>query len=160
MRDCEMDDCEMRGCEMDDCEKDKNVVKEDVMNIIFDMDGVIFDTERLYHACSVPAAEKLGLTGMEKVSYECIGLTEDETNKKLLAFCGDKETLDKLNQEMSRIFMEHYEAEGLPLKEGAAELLAYLKGAGAPGKGMAGAGAGGMVVRTAIASSTRSDLVK
>ena len=46
---------------------------------------------------------------------------------------------------MYRIFKEQYEADGLSLKEGAVELLTYLKDEG---------------VRTAIASSTRSDIVE
>ena len=115
------------------------------MNIIFDMDGVIFDTENLYLSCCVPAAEKLGLDGIEKVAYECIGLTETESNKKLLAFIGNEALLDEFNQEMYRIFMERYEADGLPLKEGVVDLLEYLRSVGA---------------KTAIASSTRSDIVE
>ena len=141
---------EMNGSGMKDGEMKDKVMKDSVINIMFDMDGVVFDTERMYLACCVPAAEKLGLEGIEKIAYECIGLTETETNKKLRAFIGDETLLDEFNREMYQIFMERYEAEGLPLKEGAAELLAYLKGAG---EGVA-------VARTAIASSTRSDIVE
>ena len=49
--------------------------------IIFDMDGVIFDTERMFLECVKPAAEKFGLVGIEDVAHECIGLTEVETKR-------------------------------------------------------------------------------
>ena len=49
------------------------------LNVIFDMDGVIFDTERMFLECIKPAAEKFGLVGIEDVARECIGLTDVET---------------------------------------------------------------------------------
>ena len=115
------------------------------MNIIFDMDGVIFDTEKMYLACRVPAAEKFGLTGIEKVSYECIGVTEPITERKLRAFIGDDALYEEFNRETERIFKEIYETDGLALKEGVLELLSYLKRIGA---------------KTALASSTHSSTVK
>ncbi|MCR5035453.1 MAG: HAD family phosphatase [Clostridia bacterium] len=115
------------------------------MNVIFDMDGVIFDTERLYLECCRPAAEKLGLTGVEEVAYECIGLTDVETHKKLRACIGDDALLKAFNQEIYRTFIEHYEKYGLTVKEGVFELLTYLKGTGA---------------RIAIGSSTEFDIVE
>lgn len=115
------------------------------MNIIFDMDGVIFDTERLYLECCRPAAEKLGLVGVEDVAYECIGLTDVETHKKLRACIGDDALLEAFNQEIYRTFVEHYEKYGLTVKKGVFELLDYLKERGD---------------RTAIGSSTESEIVE
>ena len=115
------------------------------MNVIFDMDGVIFDTERLYLECCRPAAEKLGLVGVEDVAYECIGLTDVETHKKLRACIGDDALLEAFNQEIYRTFVEHYEKYGLTVKKGVFELLDYLKERGD---------------RTAIGSSTESEIVE
>lgn len=114
------------------------------MHVIFDMDGVIFDTERFYLECCVPAAEKVGLARMEEVARQCIGLTEPETEKRLRAFYGEDAPLEEFHQETGRIFMERYAKAGLPLKEGAVELLRYLKEQGA---------------RIALASSTRLDII-
>ena len=43
------------------------------MNIIFDMDGVIFDTERFWLDCCIPAAEELNMEGFAEVYPRCIG---------------------------------------------------------------------------------------
>ena len=115
------------------------------MNIIFDMDGVIFDTERLYLECCRLASGKLGFEDVEEVALECVGLTDEETHKKLRAFFGDDAILEAFNQEISRTFMEHYKKYGLTVKEGVFELLDYLKEEGAG---------------IAIGSSTESDIVK
>ena len=115
------------------------------LNVIFDMDGVIFDTERMFLECVKPAAEKFGLVGIEDVARECIGLTEVETKRLMRERFGEDAPLEAMDQEAVRIFQKRYQEEGLTVKEGAAELLEYLKEADA---------------RIAIGSSTRHDIVE
>ena len=76
------------------------------------MDGVIFDTERFFLQCCVPAAESLGMQGMEEVALKCIGLTEEETARVVVSHYGEEAPLEEYREETFRIFREKYEKEG------------------------------------------------
>ena len=115
------------------------------MNIIFDMDGVIFDTERVFLECCVPVAERLGLADIEEVVCECVGMTDEETKRKLRERYGDDAPLEEFDREVIQSFMERYEQGRIPVKEGVAALLDYLKQKNAG---------------IALGSSTRTDIVK
>lgn len=114
------------------------------MNIIFDMDGVIFDTERFWLDCCIPAAEELNMEGFAEVYPRCIGLTEPETWKVVMDAYGDRALLEEMYAKAGEIFLKRYEEGGLPVKPGAREILTWLHQQQIP---------------TALASSTKEEIV-
>ena len=50
-------------------------MKKTITAVVFDMDGVLFDTERIYIECWSEAAEPTGLKNVDEISKACIGRT-------------------------------------------------------------------------------------
>lgn len=112
--------------------------------VIFDMDGVIFDTERLLIDCWKPVAEAHGVEDIEETIYRCIGLSETYSRKVFFDTYGKDFPLDAYQEEVREIFRKRA-ADGIPEKAGARELLAGLAAARVP---------------LALASSTREEVVR
>ena len=95
--------------------------------VIFDMDGVIFDSERLVFEEWLALAKKYDLTGMEEVYYKCIGVNATSTRQIFLDYYGPDFPYDDYVKEISASFHARYDHGRLPMKPGIAELLSYLK---------------------------------
>ena len=95
--------------------------------VIFDMDGIIFDSERLVLECWEALAVKYQLEGMREAYYPCIGTNEAKTREIMEAYYGETFPYETFRQESSVLFHERIKRESLPVKKGVRELLEYLK---------------------------------
>lgn len=112
--------------------------------VVFDMDGVIFDSERLVIECWKVIADKYGVVNVESVCRECLGINKEASKRKFIDYYGEDFPYDEYKEEMSALYHERYSDGRLPMKPGIKELLVFLK---ARGK------------KTALASSTRKQIV-
>lgn len=98
----------------------------DTKAVIFDMDGIIFDSERLVMMCWERLAKEYHLQGMHEAYLPCIGTNDSRTKEIMMNYYGDSFPYDEFRQESSVLFHEIIDREGLPVKKGVRELLEYL----------------------------------
>ena len=99
--------------------------------VIFDMDGVLFDTETIALDCWGEAAGTLGLSGWRELYPACIGITQPKTHALWRETWG-MEAAEAFGQEILTAFNRKYAGRPAPQKPGAAQLIARLHALGVP----------------------------
>lgn len=95
--------------------------------VVFDMDGVIFDSERAVMNCWLELAQKYDIKDIEKPYFACVGTTMTRTREIMLETYGADFPYDEYAKESSFMYHEKYDGGKLPMKPGVVELLSYLK---------------------------------
>lgn len=95
--------------------------------VVFDMDGVIFDSERAVMQCWKEVASRHNIPDIEKAILACTGTTMVRTREIMLNLYGADFPYDEYASESSVIFHSRYDGGRLPMKPGVKELLTFLK---------------------------------
>ncbi len=115
-----------------------------IHSVIFDMDGTLLDTERIYQKAWMDVGQKWNLEGIEDLYVNAIGRGNNTICEMLREHYGSDFEAEQYMSERRAYFAKLIE-HSVPLKPGAIELLRFLKDKG---------------IKTALATSTHMDIVK
>lgn len=94
--------------------------------IVFDMDGVIFNSERLIAQCWQQVGAELEMEGVLDTFLRCVGTTEGNTRRVFQERYPDL-PYPQFQKRCADRFFGFIQQEGMPLKPGARELLQRLR---------------------------------
>ena len=95
--------------------------------VIFDMDGVIFDTERVYLEIWKSVFEKYGYKMTKELYITVMGTGRKNVLKTFLENFGGDLPIEKMYEEKDNQLFYIIENQGIPLKKGVKELFSMLK---------------------------------
>lgn len=103
-----------------------------IQGVVFDVDGVLFDTERLMHRVWQEVGAELGCPQVGVDYLEFVGQNRADIFAKMLRFYGPDFPKEQFMSLCSQRLQDRLERDGVPIKPGVAELFAFLRGRGIP----------------------------
>ena len=98
-----------------------------INTVIFDMDGVIFDTERIYLEAWTEVFDKYGYKMTKEVYTSVMGVGRKNVINTFKRIYGEGLPIDKMYKEKDDILFNRIENGTVPTKEGVYELLKFLR---------------------------------
>ena len=95
--------------------------------IIFDMDGLMIDSERVTFECYQERLKDMNLTMDEEFYKTLLGKPIKGIYQRFYDVYGNDFPIDNVIQDVHQLMAERFETEGVPVKKGLVELLHYLK---------------------------------
>ena len=94
---------------------------------VFDMDGLMFDSERLVYETWQMMMDELGFEYNLEIFKNTIGLRTDMAESYYNSLYGERFCYQPLKQRSREIFLKRVSEEGVPIKKGLVDLLEFLK---------------------------------
>lgn len=98
-----------------------------VKAIVFDMDGVLFDTERLCLDAWQKIADKYNLGDISAPCIASIGVSREKSAEIFKATVSKDFPYQEIRNEVSSLCHSEIEENGLPIKKGVEEILTFCK---------------------------------
>ena len=95
--------------------------------IIFDMDGLMIDSERVTFECYQEILKGMNLTMDEEFYKTLLGKPIKGIYQRFYDVYGNDFPIENVIQDVHQLMAERFETEGVPVKKGLVELLHYLK---------------------------------
>ena len=95
--------------------------------IIFDMDGLMIDSERVTFECYQERLKDMNLTVDEEFYKTLLGEPIKGIYQRFYDVYGNDFPIENVIQDVHQLMAERFETEGVPVKKGLVELLHYLK---------------------------------
>ena len=95
--------------------------------VVFDMDGVIFDSERAGYLCWEEVARRSGCEEIMTLYHQVIGCSYARIKALVEAKLGKDFPFDRFREEVFILYHERYGGGKMPLKPGAMEILLFLR---------------------------------
>ena len=95
--------------------------------IIFDMDGLMIDSERVTFECYHERLKDMNLTRDEEFYKTLLGKPIKGIYQRFYDVYGNDFPIQNVIQDVHQLMAERFETEGVPVKKGLVELLHYLK---------------------------------
>ena len=98
-----------------------------IKGVIFDLDGLLIDTEKLYQRFWIEAAKQCGYKMTKEQSLQLRSLDKNLAKNLLTEWFGKDFSYQKTKEIRIKLMNDYIEKNGINAKEGAAELASYLK---------------------------------
>lgn len=98
-----------------------------LQGVLFDMDGVLFDTERLYIDIGGEVLREMGFAPQRQTLLSTCGVNHEATGRMLTEALGPAFSYSAYSEKLHARMVAYLAQNGVPQKPGVAELLAFLR---------------------------------